>query len=62
MARTIEDVLARRTRMLVLNARAAITCAPRVAALLAHELNRDEIWQRSQVLAFEEVAQHYLLQ
>jgi glycerol-3-phosphate dehydrogenase len=62
MARTVEDVLARRTRMLFLNARAAIACAPQVAALLAHELHRDETWQRAQVHTFEEVAQHYLLQ
>jgi glycerol-3-phosphate dehydrogenase len=40
MARSIEDVLARRTRALFLNARAAIAMAPEVARLLADELGR----------------------
>jgi len=42
MGRTVEDVLARRTRALLLGARASIACAPKVAALLARELGRDE--------------------
>ncbi|MGC4053536.1 MAG: glycerol-3-phosphate dehydrogenase C-terminal domain-containing protein [Paludibaculum sp.] len=41
MARTVEDVLARRTRALLLNARAAMDMAPRVAELLAGELGMD---------------------
>ena len=41
MARTVEDALARRTRALFLNARAAIRIAPRAAQLIARELNRD---------------------
>ena len=60
MARTVEDILARRTRALFLNARAAIRMAPRVAALLAHELGRDAIWQQDQVEAFYKVASGYL--
>lgn len=60
MARTVEDVLARRTRALFLNARAAMEMAPRVAELLAAELGRDPTWQRSQVEAFREVAKGYL--
>src|SRR5262249_2332620 len=42
MARNVEDVLARRTRALFLNARAAMDMAPAVAALLARELERDD--------------------
>jgi glycerol-3-phosphate dehydrogenase len=61
MARTIEDVLARRTRALFLNARAAIAMAPRVAALMAKELGRDASWQTSQVRQFEGLAQSYLV-
>src|SRR5690606_34320449 len=61
MARTVEDVLARRTRELLLDARASIAMAPRVAALLAAELGRDEGWQREQVAAYEELAGGYLL-
>ena len=38
MARTVDDVLARRTRALFLNARAAIEMAPAVARLMAAEL------------------------
>jgi glycerol-3-phosphate dehydrogenase len=61
MARTVEDVLARRTRALFLNARAAIEMAPRVADLLARELGRDEGWRSAQVEAFREVAAGYLI-
>jgi glycerol-3-phosphate dehydrogenase len=59
-ARTVEDVLARRTRMLLLDARASIDMAPRVAQLLAQELDRDEAWQRDQVDAYSQLARHYL--
>jgi len=61
MARTVEDVLARRTREILLDARASIEMAPKVAALMADELGRDEAWQREQVEAYEEVAQGYLV-
>jgi glycerol-3-phosphate dehydrogenase len=61
MARTVEDVLARRTRLLFLNARAAVAKAPQVARDLAGELGRDEAWQQSQLKSFQETANHYLL-
>jgi glycerol-3-phosphate dehydrogenase len=61
LARTVEDVLARRTRALFLNARAAIRMAPRVAALLARELDRDAAWQADQVRQFNQVAAGYLV-
>ena len=61
MARHVEDVLARRTRALFLNARAAIRMAPRVAALLAQELGKDKTWQVDQVEKFNQVAQGYLV-
>jgi glycerol-3-phosphate dehydrogenase len=61
MARTVEDVLARRTRLLFLDARAALTQAPQVARELARELGRDEVWQRSQLTSFRKTASHYLL-
>ena len=60
MARTVEDVLARRTRLLVLDARAAIDTAPRVAAALAIELHRDDAWEREQIDSFRELAQNYV--
>ena len=59
MARSVEDVLARRTRALFLNAGAAVAMAPRVAELMAKELGRDDEWQRAQVRAFEGLAAAY---
>ena len=59
MARTVEDVLARRTRALFLNARAAIRMAPRVARLMATELQRDEEWALTQVASFNRTADGY---
>ena len=49
MARTVEDVLARRTRALFLDARAAIAMAPETARLMARALGRDQAWQKNQV-------------
>jgi glycerol-3-phosphate dehydrogenase len=60
MARTVEDVLARRTRALFLNARAAMAMAPHVADLVAHELGRDDHWKHAQVDAFRQAARNYL--
>jgi glycerol-3-phosphate dehydrogenase len=59
-ARSIEDVLARRTRALFLDARASIEAAPAVGALLASTLGRDATWQASQVARFRELAAGYL--
>ncbi len=61
MARTVEDILARRTRALLLNARAAIAMAPRVAELMAEELGKEETWQTAQVTAFQEIAKGYVI-
>jgi len=61
MARTVEDVLARRTRALFLNARAAVEMAPLVAELLAIELERDAAWKEAQVVSFDQTARNYIL-
>jgi glycerol-3-phosphate dehydrogenase len=61
MARTVEDVLARRTRALFLNARAALEMAPVVADLMAPELGWDESAKAKQLAAFRDVASNYLL-
>ena len=58
-ARTVEDVLARRTRALLLDAAAAMAIAPRVAEILAGELGRDAAWQTMQVKAFAGLAAIY---
>jgi glycerol-3-phosphate dehydrogenase len=60
MARTVEDILARRTRALFLNARAAMRMAPKVAAILASELGKDEHWQAEQVKDFSQTAKGYV--
>jgi len=60
MARTVEDVLSRRTRALLLDARAAIDMAPAVATLMAAELGHDATWEREQVEAFTALAGTYL--
>ncbi|MEI8310499.1 MAG: glycerol-3-phosphate dehydrogenase C-terminal domain-containing protein, partial [Verrucomicrobiota bacterium] len=59
-ARTLEDILSRRTRALILDARAAIEAAPAAAALLARELGRDEAWTMNQVQEFTKLAEGYL--
>lgn len=61
MARTVEDVLARRTRALLLDARASSEMAPEVARLMAEELEYDAAWQEKQVKEYRALAQEYLL-
>jgi glycerol-3-phosphate dehydrogenase len=59
MARTVEDVLSRRTRALLLNAPACIKAAPMVGKLLAQELGHNEAWGKASADAFIKVAQSY---
>jgi glycerol-3-phosphate dehydrogenase len=61
MARTVEDVLARRTRALFLNAQAAIRMAPRVAEAMARELQKDREWEAEQLRSFHRTALNYLV-
>ena len=61
MARTVEDVLSRRTRALVLNARAALAMAPAVADLMAPELAWDQAAKKKQIASFQSVAANYIL-
>ncbi len=61
MARTVEDVLARRTRALFLDARASMQMAEEVARLMAQELGRSEEWIKQQVADFRQLARGYLL-
>ena len=61
MARTVEDALARRTRALFLNARAALAMAPAVADLMASELGWDEATRTKHLAAFRDVASNYVL-
>jgi glycerol-3-phosphate dehydrogenase len=61
MARTVEDVLARRTRSLFLDARAAREIAPSVADLMAGELDWDEADKAKQVASFLSLSSNYIL-
>lgn len=62
MAQTVEDVLARRFRILFLDARAAINMASTVASIMAKEMLKDESWIKNQTDEFINLAQHYLLE
>ena len=59
-ARTVDDVLARRTRSLLLNARAASEAAPKVASFMAKELGRDTRWENDQTELFRKISRIYL--
>jgi glycerol-3-phosphate dehydrogenase len=59
LARSVEDVLARRIRALFYDSEAALAAAPKVAGLLAAELGRDANWQADQLKKFEAVAENY---
>ena len=61
MARTIEDVLARRMRVLFLDAARAINLGPAVAEIMASELGKDKKWIDRQVEEFNGIAKAYLL-
>lgn len=61
MARTVEDVLSRRTRALLLDARASMEAAPAVATLMAKECGYDQNWEAKQVASYCELAKGYLL-
>ncbi len=60
MARSVEDVLARRTRALFLHAKASMEAAPVVAKLLAQELGKDERWQEDQLAQYNKLASQYI--
>jgi glycerol-3-phosphate dehydrogenase len=59
LAESVEDILARRTRSLFLDAKAAVECATLVAEFMASELERDEAWAKSAVDSFLEIAESY---
>jgi glycerol-3-phosphate dehydrogenase len=59
MACTVEDVLARRVRLLFLDATAALQSAPKVAELMARELGKDEAWMAEQLATFHALTACY---
>jgi glycerol-3-phosphate dehydrogenase len=62
MSRSLDDALARRTRAIILNAKATVAIAPAVAKLLARELGKDEAWAAAQVKSFVAMAAQYIAQ
>ena len=61
MARTVEDVLARRTRCQLLDAKESIRMAPMVAEIIADELGKDKTWQTEQIDSYKKVTSNYIL-
>ncbi|WP_326982000.1 glycerol-3-phosphate dehydrogenase/oxidase [Chryseobacterium sp. MYb264] len=61
MAETVEDILARRVRLLFLDARAAIDSAEKIASIIAKENGHSQEWINEQTNEFIELAKGYLL-
>jgi len=61
MARTVDDILARRVRLLFLDARAAIESSEKVARILAKEIGHNEVWINKEILNFKEISKGFLL-
>ncbi len=62
MARTLDDVLARRVRLLFIDAREALRVAPEVAKVMALELDMPESWIDEQIAEFTSIAQNYIVE
>jgi glycerol-3-phosphate dehydrogenase len=62
MARTLLDVLSRRTRALILNAKASLEMAPAVVKLMSQELNKNTDWEKEQLNYYTEIAKNYLVE
>lgn len=55
----VEDILARRTRSLLLNARASADIAPEVGRLMAEEFGNDMKWQTEQIQTYNQLVKNY---
>ena len=61
MAQTIEDFLSRRTRALLLDAKASVEMAPEVGRILAEEFGKDDAWVEQEVKEYKALASNYIL-
>ena len=61
MARTIDDILSRRVRLLFIDAQAAIECSEKVSDLLTRELQKDEKWKQNEMNNFKTIAKGYTI-
>jgi glycerol-3-phosphate dehydrogenase len=60
MPLNIEDLLARRTRALFLNARASSDIAAEAAALMAREFGYSMKWQKDQIESYNQLVKNYI--
>ncbi|MDR2563271.1 MAG: glycerol-3-phosphate dehydrogenase/oxidase [Prevotellaceae bacterium] len=61
MARTIDDVLARRVRLQYIDAREAVKVAPQVAQIMAVEMKKDKAWIDSQLQDYNEILKNFII-
>jgi len=61
MAITVEDVLARRTRCIFLNAEESKRIAPLVAKKMAQVLDKDDKWIEIELKKFNKLIQNYMV-
>ena len=61
MALTVEDVLSRRIRMLILDPEAAVAAAERVAKTMAMVLQKEESWIATELINFNKIAEKYMI-
>jgi glycerol-3-phosphate dehydrogenase len=61
MALKVEDVLSRRIRMLILDAKAALDSSEKVTRLMAAELGKEEAWIEKELTDFQKTAEKYLI-
>lgn len=55
----VEDFLARRIRLLLLDAKASLQAAPLVAKIMAEQLGKDELWIQGELEAYRKLVQTY---
>ena len=61
MARTVEDVLSRRTRALLLDAKESRRIAPECASIMAALMGKDDQWKAEQLKSFNQLSEQYIL-
>lgn len=61
MAKTVEDILTRRTKTLFSDAKESVRITPKVAKLLAQELGHNKQWEELQISNFNTIAANYIL-
>ena len=61
MAMTLEDVMARRTRSLFLDAKESLRIAPVVVEIMGQEMKKNTNWIKNEIVNFEKVARNYIV-